>query len=182
MRALCERIGIPVNRRGYLKCPFHHEKTPSLKIYEGDGGWHCFGCGANGSVIDFAMKYYKLTFSQAIVRLNSDFMLGMPLGRQPSIRERRVAEAERLRREQAKQDWSAAWQEAYEAWKLAFDRWIALDRLLQDSAPRTMGEEFSDAYAYAAHRLPEIKYEVFCAEDELMEIEKQRGEWRERSA
>lgn len=39
-------------------CPFHHEDSPSLHIYD-DGSWHCFGCGAHGrDVIDFVGRYY----------------------------------------------------------------------------------------------------------------------------
>ena len=33
-------------------CPFHAEKTPSFTIFP-DGGFRCFGCGAQGSIIDF---------------------------------------------------------------------------------------------------------------------------------
>jgi len=34
-------------------CPFHSEKKPSFMVY-GDGGYHCFGCGAHGTLQDIA--------------------------------------------------------------------------------------------------------------------------------
>jgi len=34
-------------------CPFHKEKTPSFTVNEEKGFYHCFGCGAHGSVFDF---------------------------------------------------------------------------------------------------------------------------------
>lgn len=37
-------------------CPFHTEKTPSFVLYEESKGYNCFGCGANGDVIDLAMQ------------------------------------------------------------------------------------------------------------------------------
>ena len=39
-------------RRGFMLCPFHADKVPSLKLY-GDH-FHCFGCGAQGDVVDLA--------------------------------------------------------------------------------------------------------------------------------
>ncbi len=37
-------------------CPFHEEKTPSFRVTPSKNLFHCFGCGAAGSVIDFVMK------------------------------------------------------------------------------------------------------------------------------
>lgn len=73
-RAAAERYGFEPNRAGYICCPFHTERTASLKLYE-DGGWHCFGCGAGGSSIDFVMGLFGLDFKQAVVRLDLDFSL-----------------------------------------------------------------------------------------------------------
>ena len=30
-------------KHGFMCCPFHGEKAPSLKVYQKTGGWHCFG-------------------------------------------------------------------------------------------------------------------------------------------
>ena len=37
-------------RRGFMLCPFHEDRVPSLKLY--DDHFHCFGCGAHGDVVD----------------------------------------------------------------------------------------------------------------------------------
>lgn len=34
-------------------CPFHDEKTPSFTVSDEKGFYHCFGCGAHGSAIDW---------------------------------------------------------------------------------------------------------------------------------
>lgn len=52
-----------------------------MKIYSGQRGFHCFGCGAHGSVIDFVMLLYDISFRQAILRINADFGLGLTGGR-----------------------------------------------------------------------------------------------------
>lgn len=72
-----ERYGFHPNRAGYICCPFHNEKTASLKLYSGQRGWHCFGCHVGGTVIDFVMKLFDIPFRQAILRINADFALGL---------------------------------------------------------------------------------------------------------
>ena len=53
-------------------CPFHNDKTPSMKL---DRRYHCFGCGADGDVIDFAAALYGLRKKEAAVQLAQDFGL-----------------------------------------------------------------------------------------------------------
>ena len=59
--AVFSAYGLPPNRSGFVQCPFHQgDRHASLKVYSGNkAGWHCFGCGAGGSVIDFAMRYHE---------------------------------------------------------------------------------------------------------------------------
>lgn len=64
METVLAWYSIKPNRAGYIPCPFHKDKTPSLKIYE-DGGWHCFGCGAGSDLIDFVMQMEHVTFPDA---------------------------------------------------------------------------------------------------------------------
>ena len=74
-----EFYGFHPDRSGFVQCPFHQgDRHASLKVYSGNKtGWHCFGCGAGGSVIDFVMKLFDIDFRQACVRLNMDFSLGL---------------------------------------------------------------------------------------------------------
>lgn len=90
--------GYEPNRAGFITCPFHSEKTASLKLYERN--FHCFGCGAHGSVIDFTAKLLGLDPLGAVKRLNEDFNLRLPLDAAPDpqrLQERRqVAHAKQL--------------------------------------------------------------------------------------
>ena len=77
IQEVAEHYGFHPNQAGYICCPFHREKTASLKLYSDQRGWHCFGCGAGGTVIDFVMKLFDIPFRQAILRINADFALGL---------------------------------------------------------------------------------------------------------
>ena len=71
-RQAADRYGLKVNRSGLACCPFHHERTPSMKV---DRRYYCFGCGATGDAIDLAAQLLGLTVKEAAVRLASDFCL-----------------------------------------------------------------------------------------------------------
>lgn len=62
--------GIRVGRNGMVCCPFHNDRTPSMKV---DSRFYCFGCGASGDVIDFAALLHGLEKREAAVRLAEDF-------------------------------------------------------------------------------------------------------------
>ena len=71
-RQAAENYGIDVNRAGKAQCPFHNDRTPSMKV---DKRFHCFGCGADGDVIDFTAKLYGLDAKSAAEKLAADFQI-----------------------------------------------------------------------------------------------------------
>lgn len=50
-------------------CPFHNEKTPSFNVNPTRGTYHCYGCGAGGTVIRFVMEHDGMSFIEAVKRL-----------------------------------------------------------------------------------------------------------------
>jgi DNA primase len=56
------------SRHHLLKCPFHDDKDPSLKIYPETNTFNCFGCGAAGDVIEFIERYDKRGKHEAILK------------------------------------------------------------------------------------------------------------------
>ena len=68
-------------KHGFMCCPFHADRTPSLKLY-GDH-FHCFGCGAHGDVIDLTAGLLGCSKGEVARRLEADFGYGgfvPPLG------------------------------------------------------------------------------------------------------
>ncbi len=59
-------------------CPFHNEKTPSFTVSPDKQFYHCFGCGAHGTVISFLMEYENLGYIEAIEDLASDIGIEVP--------------------------------------------------------------------------------------------------------
>jgi len=71
---IVEVIGsyFPLKRAGSnfkALCPFHQEKTPSFTVSPGRQTFHCFGCGAGGSVFRFVMDYEHTDFPAAVRKL-----------------------------------------------------------------------------------------------------------------
>lgn len=63
---------LKLNKRGknfLALCPFHHEKTPSFTVSQEKQLWHCFGCGAGGTLFDFVMKIDNINFAEAAAKL-----------------------------------------------------------------------------------------------------------------
>ncbi len=61
-------------------CPFHNEKSPSFWVSPDKQFYHCFGCGAHGTVVGFLMQYEKLGFLDAVADLAQ--RAGLPLPRE----------------------------------------------------------------------------------------------------
>ena len=80
MHNILHKYAIKCNKGGFICCPFHKEKTASMKIY--DSSYHCFGCGEHGDVIDFVRKYEQIGFKEAFEKLGGDTK---PLGFKESL-------------------------------------------------------------------------------------------------
>ncbi len=59
-------------------CPFHNEKTPSFSVNPERGFFHCFGCGAGGTVFNFIMRTEGLNFPEAIESLARRYGVTLP--------------------------------------------------------------------------------------------------------
>ncbi len=59
-------------------CPFHNEKTPSFSVNAERGFFHCFGCGAGGSVFNFIMRVEGLTFPEAVRSIARKYGVTIP--------------------------------------------------------------------------------------------------------
>ena len=94
-RMAAERYGLPIRQGSMVCCPFHADRTPSMKLNE--EYFYCFGCGAHGDVVALTAQLFDLPPAEAAKKLATDF--GMT-EQKPSIlaklqRGKSQAEAER---------------------------------------------------------------------------------------
>ena len=47
-------------------CPYHSEKSPSFTVFPATQSFYCFGCGAGGDAITFAMRSENLDYPGAV--------------------------------------------------------------------------------------------------------------------
>ena len=77
-RRAAEHYGTRVGRNGMCVCPFHNDKNPSMKV---DRRFHCFGCQADGDVIDFVSRLHGIGSKEAALlladRLTARQLLGL---------------------------------------------------------------------------------------------------------
>ena len=59
-------------------CPFHNEKTPSFWVSPDKQFYHCFGCGAHGTVLRFLMEHDRMAFPEAVEELATRLSLEVP--------------------------------------------------------------------------------------------------------
>lgn len=75
IKDVAEYYGIKISENNKALCVFHNDKHPSLSFK--DNFFHCFACGAKGSVLDLTMKLFNLDVLQGAKKLNDDFNLGL---------------------------------------------------------------------------------------------------------
>ena len=59
-------------------CPFHNEKSASFWVSPEKQFYHCFGCGAHGTVLRFLMEHDHMAFPEAVEELASRLGLEVP--------------------------------------------------------------------------------------------------------
>ena len=162
MQDIIQHYGFSTNRTGFMCCPFHQEKTASLKVYKGKGDWHCFGCGASGDVISFVQQLFGLSFQETLKKIDVDFNLNIygehtfeELRRSHYQQKKIQAERERKKREKEQTD--------NEYWAV-FDEWKRLDDNKRNYAPKTPDEEWHPLFVEALQKITYQEYLLDMAE------------------
>jgi DNA primase len=78
-------------------CPFHPDRSPSFTIFAGDRRFHCFGCGADGDVLDFVQRSRSVTLVEAARMLGAG-ELPKIAARPVPVRDGKPANVDRARR------------------------------------------------------------------------------------
>lgn len=168
MADVCQFYGIETNNKGFACCPFHNEKTASFKIYSGDRGYHCFGCGESGDVIDFVRRFENLPFQDALRKIDLNF--GLNLFGNRSFEERRQSHFRQkaiiAERERKKAEREAA---NRQYWKV-FDEWKRLSDNRKHYKPKSPEEPLHPLFVESLQKLQRQEYLLDIAELEKRKI------------
>ena len=171
---LFSRYGFQRDRNGNIHCMFHSDKHASMKVYDGDRGYHCFSCKATGDVIDFVRNYFKIPFREALSKINSDFLLGLPID-DPIDSETRKKIYREIEERKAKHMMLKAEHEALQkAYDEAFDNFVRLERQRFEYAPKSHLEPFHDLFVEAVTKIDFVKQELEDAHTRLYMFEKNK--------
>ncbi|MGN0990556.1 MAG: CHC2 zinc finger domain-containing protein [Candidatus Ventricola sp.] len=151
--------GVRIGQNGMCRCPFHPDKTPSMKINE--TYFYCFGCHSTGDVIDFTARLLGLSPLDAARKLATDF------GIDPNTPVSAAVSPPRIRQEESQRE-----REGHCASVL-----IGYERLLkkrqQRFAPVQPSDEWDDRFVSASHALPQVSYLIDCLYDADASVRKE---------
>lgn len=147
VRQTAEMYGLKPNRSGLIRCIFHNDKSPSMKV---DRRYYCFGCGCTGDAIDFTAQLFGLGLRDAAQKLADDFGIihsgraspkKQVVMKKPEVTPEEKWQAEYLRCLRAYLDYKSLlldWKEQY--------------------APRNRYEEWDDRFIIALRELTAVEY------------------------
>ena len=141
VRAAAERYGLEVNCAGMVRCLFHEERTPSMKLYEDH--YFCFGCGKHGDVINLVAELFAIPPYDAACKLADDFGVdtNVEIVHQPAREELKIFREDQLR-----------CQRVLCAYLRLLTRW------LEEYAPTDPDAEPDDRYVEACQMIDTIDY------------------------
>lgn len=154
MTRVIEEYGYKADSKGFICCPFHSEKTASMRIYEKD--FHCFGCHEHGDTISFVQKLFSLPFTDALRKIDADF--GLNIYGDHTFEELRKAKYQQMAAK-AKQDRERREKEDAdrEFWE-AFDEWKRLDDNYRAYKPKSADEDPHPLFLESLQKLQHQKY------------------------
>ena len=143
-REAAELYGIAVGRGGMACCPFHDDRHPSMKV---DTRFHCFGCGADGDVIDFTARLYDLSPKETAEKLAQDFGLSYDSKAPPRrsyVRQKSEAQVRKEKREHG--------------WRVLTGYYHLLRKWEADYSPKTPDEDPHPCFLEAVQKKDYMAY------------------------
>lgn len=149
--------GYEVNHHGYAACPFHNEKTASLKVYKDH--FYCYGCGTSGDVTALVMKLFDIGFIDAIRKINTDFSLNLPVEQEKLSLSEQIKLAQKSRKlEEAKQEEQQRRDNIANEYFELLDEYIKHENNLAKYRPAQYVEALHPLFVDALHNIERVGY------------------------
>lgn len=144
MHEVARFYGLEINRAGMACCPFHDDKTPSLKVY--NDHFYCFGCGATGDQTGFVAKLFGVRQIDAAKKISEDFGLRL------LDREFAAPIKMAVNPKYEMQKWLG------EARQIVKDYLTTLYKWHRDYVPRNQDDEFHPLFVESLQKMDYIEY------------------------
>ena len=162
MPQVLEYYGLKINRSKRIPCPLHNGNDANCGVKE--HYIHCFVCGESADEIKFVMRYFGLDFKSAIIKLNEDFQLGLPIGQKIDIRKQLEMNRQAFMRKRSVDAEKAEQERLDNAYWAAFEEWKRLDTNKIRYAPETQTEPLHPLFVEALKNISGAEYLLECAE------------------
>ena len=139
VKEAAEYYGLEVNRGNMICCPFHADRTPSMKLNE--EYFYCFGCGAHGDVVALTAQLFDLPPAEAAKKLAADF----------GIVEQKPSVLTKLRRSKSQAELESR------SFRVLGDYLQILQDWKAHCAPQSPEDAIGPRYAEACHMLERIE-------------------------
>lgn len=123
---------------------------------------HCFGCGFHGDSIEIVRKLFGLDAFGAMVKLNDDFNLGLPIGRKLTLRESMQIQEESNRIAQERNEQKRTGIEQLENKLDLEQRLFLMQDLADEFRPNDYDAPFHPLFVYANKQINQLKYLIEC--------------------
>lgn len=141
------QYGIRISRSGLVCCPFHSDKTASMKV---DKRYYCFGCGESGDAIDLVAKYFGLAPKEAAMKIASDFGLNYnATNRAPPKKVVPQKSKEQILDEERKH-----------CYRVLSDYYHMLGEWKTKYVPKSMDEEWHPCFVEALQNISKVEYQM----------------------
>ena len=138
VKEAAEYYGLEVKRGSMVCCPFHNDRTPSMKLNE--DYFYCFGCGAHGDVIALTAQLFALPPAEAAKKLAADF----------GITEQKPSVLAKLKRSKSQAELESR------CFRVLGDYLRILQDWKENCAPQSPEDAIYPRYAEACHMLERI--------------------------
>ena len=172
--------GLKISRNGMCCCPFHDDSHPSMKL---DSRFHCFGCQADGDVIDLVQKLFGLSSVEAARKLIDDFRLNINTEKPESVHDRNIR-IQRAREKEYELNVRRAYAEELRQFRLRMIGFFCIirDWKMSYCPTRDQWEEglIDERYIVAINNIESVENILdildFGEDDEIYELYKHRKE------
>lgn len=156
-----------------MACPFHNGQDRNMLV--SNNIFKCFVCGEHGDAITFVQKYFGLNFPAAIAKINDDFQLGLPIGKQQTRAEQAEVDKRFADLRLKAQDRERKRKRLEQQYNEALEKYCACDAIIMRCAPISPATGFTVPFCWAVKNRDAAWYDLKEAEAALFQLRREEN-------